>query len=140
MTKGNAGIKQVLKKNGYQESIISKILKRITSNTSLSQSLQQTQATNISVEDIRININLPYVEGTSEKLRHILKSHKIRSTFCTESILCEPFCKPKDRVSTEDKNNIVFEIDCSNCEEVYFHESKRSLKPRSDERKRPIRE
>ena len=38
------------------------------------------------------------------------------------------FCKPKDRVSAEDKNNIVYEIDCSNCETVYFGESKRSLK------------
>ena len=29
-------------------------------------------------------------------------------------------CKPKDRVATEDKNNIVYEIDCSNCQAVYF--------------------
>ena len=48
-------------------------------------------------------------------------------------------CKPKDRVATEDKNNVVFEIDCSNCEAVYFGESKRSLKSRSDEHKRSIR-
>ena len=48
-------------------------------------------------------------------------------------------CKPKDRVAIEDKNNIVYEIDCSNCEAVYFGESKRSLKSLSDERKRSIR-
>ena len=36
-------------------------------------------------------------------------------------------CKPKDRVATEDKNNIVYKIDCSNCQAVYFGESKRSL-------------
>ena len=35
--KENARIKQVLKENGYQESIISKILKRITNNYSLPQ-------------------------------------------------------------------------------------------------------
>ena len=43
--------------------------------------------------------------------------------------------KPKDRVATEDKNNIVYEIDCSNCQAVYFGESKRSLKYRSDKLK-----
>ena len=43
--------------------------------------------------------------------------------------------KPKDRVASENKNNIVYEIDCSNCEAVYFNESKRSLKLRSDEQK-----
>ena len=47
-------------------------------------------------------------------------------------------CNSKDRVATED-NNIVYEIDCSNCQAVYFGESKRSLKSRSDEHKRSVR-
>ena len=63
----------------------------------------------------------------------ILRSHKIRSTFYTENTLRKLLCKPKDQVATEDKNNIVYEIECSNCEAVYFGESKRSLKSRSDE-------
>ena len=77
----------MLKENGYQESIISKIFKRLTNNHSLPQSNQLMQATDIQEEEIRISINLPYVEGTSEKLRRILKSHKIRSTFYTENTL-----------------------------------------------------
>ena len=43
-----------------------------------------------------IYINLPYVEVISENLRRILKSHKTRSTFYTESTLRKFFCKPKD--------------------------------------------
>ena len=42
-------------------------------------------------------------------------------------------CKPKDRVVTEDRNNIVYEINCNNCEAVYFGDSKQPLKSRSDE-------
>ena len=38
LTKESARIKQVLKENGYEESIISKIFKRIADNHSLSQS------------------------------------------------------------------------------------------------------
>ena len=45
--KENARVKQVIKANGYQESIISKIFKRITNDHSLSQSQQLTQATDI---------------------------------------------------------------------------------------------
>ena len=86
-----------------------------------------------------MSINLSYVEGTSEKLLRILRSHKIRSIFYTESTLLKILCKPKDRVAMEDKNNIVHEIDCSNCEAVYFGESKPSLKSRSDERRRSVR-
>ena len=74
-----------------------------------------------------MSINLPYVEGISEKLQRILRSHKIRSTFYTKNTLRKLLCKPKDRVAAEDKNNFVYEIDCSNCEAVYFGESKRSL-------------
>ena len=53
--KENARIKQVLKENGYQESIISKIFKRITNNHSLPQSQQLTQATDIQEEEIRMS-------------------------------------------------------------------------------------
>ena len=132
-------MKQVLKENGYQESIISKIFNRITNNHSLSQSQQQTEATDVQVEEIRMRINLRYVEGASEELRRIIRSHEIRSTFYTENTLPKLLCKTKDRVAVENKNNIVYEIDCSNCQAVYFGESKRSLKSRSDELKISVR-
>ena len=74
--KENTRIKQVLKENGYQESIISEVFKRITNNHSLPQAQQLTQATNIQEEKIRMSISLPYVEGTSQKLRRILRSQK----------------------------------------------------------------
>ena len=56
--KENTRIKQVLKKNRYQESIISKIFKRITKNNSLPQSHQLMQATDIQEEEIKMSINL----------------------------------------------------------------------------------
>ena len=99
----------MLKENGYRESIISKIFKRITNNHSLPQSQQLTQATDIQKEEIRMSINLPYVEGTGEKPRSIVY---------TEKTLRKLLCKPKDRVATEDKNNIAYKIDCSNYEAV----------------------
>ena len=74
------------------------------------QSQQLTQATDIQEEEIRMSINLTYVEGINEKLRRISRSHKIRSTFCTENTLRKLLCKPKDRVATEDKRNIVYQI------------------------------
>ena len=126
--KKNTRIRQVLKENGYQERIISKIFKGITNNHSLPQSQQLTQATDIQEEEIRMSICLPYVEGTSEKLQLILRFHKKGSTFYTEKTLPKLLCRPKDRVATEDKNNIFYGIDCSSYEAVYFCESKRSLK------------
>ena len=78
------------------------------------------QITDIQKQEIRMSINLPYVEGNGEKQHRILKSHKIRSTLFTESTL------RKLLLATEDENNIVYEIDCSNCDAIYFSEFKRS--------------
>ena len=72
----------------------------------MSQSQQQTKATDIQDEEIRV------------------RSRKIRSTFYTESTLRELLCKPKDRVATEDENNIFYEIDRNSYKAVYFDESK----------------
>ena len=63
----------------------------------------------------------------------------MRSLFYIENTLRKLLCKPKNRVATEDKNNIVYEIDCRNCEAVYFRESKLSLKLCSEEHKRSDR-
>ena len=57
----------MLKKNGCQESIISKIFKRITNIHNLLQSQQQTQATYIQKDEIKMSIHLPHVEGPSKK-------------------------------------------------------------------------
>ena len=70
-----------------------------------------------------------------KKLWRKLKSYRKKSTFYTESTFRKRLCKTKNQRATEDKNNIVYEIDCSNCEAVYFGKSKRSLKSRSDEHK-----
>ena len=86
-----------------------------------------------------MSIRLPYVEGTSEKLRSILWSHKIRSTFYTENTLCKLLFKPKNQTAAKDQNNIVHETDCSSYEAVYLGESKPSLKSRSDEHERSVR-
>ena len=129
----------MLKENGYRESIINKIFRRITNNHSLPQSQQLMQATDIQEEEIRVSMNLPYIEGTSKKLQRILRSHKIGSTFYTENTLHKLLCNPKERAATEDKSNFVYEINFSNCEAVYFGESKRSLKSCSDERERSVR-
>ena len=75
-----------------------------------------------------MKINFPYIELTSEKLRCMLRSHKIRSTFYTENILRKLLFKTKDLLTTGGKNYIVHKIDSSDWKTVYFDESKRFLK------------
>ena len=48
-------------------------------------------------------------------------------------------CKLKGRETTDGKNNIAYENDCRNCKEVFFGESKRSLKSESDEHEKSVK-
>ena len=86
-----------------------------------------------------LNLNLAPIKFTSEKWQHILRMLQIRSTFNTDSFLHKLHCKPKDWGTTEDKNSIVYEIDHSICEVVYFIESKQSLKLQPDENKKSVK-
>ena len=65
------------------------------------------------------------------RIKQVLKENG-----CQENIIGKIFKRITSRVATEDKNNTIYEIDCSNCEAVYFGESKLSLKSCSDEHKR----
>ena len=91
LTQKNTRIKQVLKENGYQESINNKIFKE-----NYQKPQQQTQVTDIQENHIKMSKNLLHVQGTSEKIWRILRSHKTRSTFYTENTLPKLLCKPKD--------------------------------------------
>ena len=79
-----------------------------------------------------MSTDLLYVEDSIEKRRRIFRPSNIISTFYIKNTLRKLLCKLKD----QDKNNVNNEIDCSNCNAVYFDESKRSLKLRSNERER----
>ena len=83
--------------NGNQESIINKIFKRITNN----HSLQQTQVADILEEEIRMSINLSRFEGTREKLRCILRSHKTRPLSTLKTL-----CWETDRNFSWDKKKV----------------------------------
>ena len=98
----------MLKENGYKESIISKIIKRIANNHSLSQLQQQKQARDIKEEDIRMSIKV------------LVKKYglysEIGSTFYTESTLHKILCILKIEKLQKITNSIVYVTDCSNCE------------------------
>ena len=51
----------------------------------------------------------------------------VKNYFYTKNILSKLICNPKYRVAARDRNKIIYEIDCSNCEVAYFGKCKWSL-------------
>ena len=75
-------------------------------------------------------INLPYIQGLSEQLQRTLSQHNIKSTFCTATTLRKILPSPKDPIPTEKKHNIIYKLDCKDCDAVYIGESKRAYQTR----------
>ena len=72
-------------------------------------------------------IHLPYIQGASEQLRRTFNKYNIKSTFYTPTTLRSLLSKPKDPIPKVDRNNVIYQLDCKNCEAVYVGETKRTL-------------
>ena len=57
-------------------------------------------AIDIQKEEITTDVNLPYSECTGEKLRHMLRSHKIRSTFYSENYFVDRKIEWSQKIKT----------------------------------------
>ena len=117
LRKQNATIKQVLKKNRYQESIISTIYQRITNN--FLASLSQSNKCRLYISKRKRSDGLEFYclfKVLVKKIRFLPRSGTIRSTFYNKSNLSKLSFKLKE--AKEDKKNIVYKIDCGNFKAV----------------------
>ena len=79
------------------------------------------------------SINLPYIQGLSEKLKQALNKHNIKATFYTQTTFRSLLSKPKDPIPKEDRNNAVYQLNCKDFEALYVGETKRTLNIRAEE-------
>ena len=79
------------------------------------------------------SINLPYPQGLSEQLKRALNKHNIKATFYTLTTLRSLLSKPKDHIPKEDRNNVVYQLNCKDREAFYVGEAKRTLNIRAEE-------
>ena len=123
-------INNVLSANGYKQDLIKKI-KRKTNNG--------IRRENITTEEVKANINIPYVPGVSDTLKRIFRKHNIKCTFNSKETLRKILSHPKDKLQPDHLSNVVYEIPCSNCDAVYIGETKRRFKQRAQEHIRAVR-
>ena len=65
--------------------------------------------------DRKAYVNLPYISGTSNILRRMFNEHNIKSTFTSKETLRKILSHPKDKLSQENKSNVVYQIPCNEC-------------------------
>ena len=82
---------------------------------------------------------LPYVEGTTERIKRVLDDYNINTCVKPLCTLRQLLSKPKDNISLEKKTGVVYEIPCGDCEAVYIGETGRSLGTRQKEHQASVR-
>ena len=124
-------IKSVLTANDYDKSIINRVERRVykqpTSNVEES-----------SEEEPVATISVPFVPGISNALQRIFRTHNIKCRFRSTDTLRNILSHPKDKISMDNTNNVIYQIPCSDCDSVYIGETKRTFGQRVKEHKRAV--
>ena len=74
--------------------------------------------------------SLPYIQGTTEKIRRVLSKVGIKVAMKPDGTIGYSIPSPKDRISPDEINCLVYEIPCNDCECVYISQTKRNLNAR----------
>ena len=82
---------------------------------------------------------LPYVQGISEKIGRILKQQKVKVAYKPDLTINSLFPRPKELDDSDrQKSGIVYNINCTQCNFVYYCQTERSLKTRIAEHKKAV--
>jgi hypothetical protein len=76
---------------------------------------------------------LPFVQGTTEKIKRVLERHNINVAIRPVSTLRNYLMKPKDKLPHLDQTGVVYSIPCQDCDVKYIGETGRALGTRIKE-------
>ena len=82
---------------------------------------------------------LPYVKGVSERIGRVLKQQSLRVSYQPQRTINSFFPRPKQQDETDrPSSGIVYRINCSQCDFVYYGQTERALKTRVSEHKKAV--
>ena len=87
----------------------------------------------IASQENLIKISAPYIKGTSERVKRLLRNHNVRIFDTNRNSLNSKICRLKDKRNDSEKSNIVYEVSCNDCSAKYIWESSRTVKVRAHE-------
>ena len=108
-------VKAVLRENNYPSGFI--------------KECERALATKPSQPTTNGFVVLPYVRGVSERIGRVLKQQSLRVSFQPQRTINSLFPRPKQQDETDrPSSGIVYRINCSQCDFVYYGQTERALK------------
>ena len=117
-------LRNIFRKNGYPNHLITRNLKKI-----------RTQTKNSEETEKQPHLFLPYVQGISEKIEVACRKMGVRTSFKSNGTLRQILTRVKTKPTILKKKGVVYRIPCQDCETSYIGETKRSLRKRITEHK-----
>jgi len=130
-------VKDILRNNCYPKKLINrKIKERIVTITKNNITASEKSKENL-INENKVLI-VPYIKGISEGIKRVVgKVVDVRYTI-PKKLDCI-IKKGKDKLDKKRNTNVVYKIDCKDCEKVYIGQTKRHLETRVKEHKNNIR-
>ena len=118
-------LKNALQKCGYSDWTFQKALKP----KSLSQKESEPRT---SASGKRVNVTLPYVAGTYEKVKRLLMKQGISVSTKPSNTLRDRLVHPKDKIPLECRSDVVYKVECGDpgCDRIYIGETQQTVKAR----------
>ena len=83
-------------------------------------------------------VSAPYMQGISEKAASILRPYNVQlSSNATKTIKSE-LCKLKNKRKNQEQSDVVYKLNCNDCNACYVGETGRQLKERRAEHQRDV--
>ncbi|XP_067639481.1 uncharacterized protein [Eurosta solidaginis] len=127
--KNIAIIKKTLEENEFPSNLINKLIRNFKIRTSNDEATRETKS--------KIYKSIVYVPGISERIKtsQLYDKEKITLAFTYNNTLRQVYSNTKDRISKDEKSNIIYKIPCNGdgshlCDKVYVGTTKLKLKTR----------
>jgi len=134
-----ATVETIIMNNGYPSKIVSEEINRrykVLIKNSLTQNTNDNN-TNDNNSVMTSTLTLPYVCKLSDDIKRILKN-MVEIRYTIPNKLDTIIRRGKDRMIAGRVTEVVYKIDCKNCEKVYIGQTKRHLSTRINEHKNNI--
>ena len=119
--------------NGYPRNFIRRSLKKRIPNQQQNVQPQEEQ------NQITKRIALPYIKNISELTARLLKPYGIMVAHKPYVTLRKLLSKSKDKIDLSKKTNVVYQVNCGDCNKFYVGQTGRRLETRITEHKAAIR-
>ncbi|GAA55505.1 hypothetical protein CLF_108196 [Clonorchis sinensis] len=113
---------KLLQKNGYPRNFIWRSLRKPTTIDATAQNAGK-------------RITLPYIKNTAEMTARLLRQHNITVAYKPANTLRKTLSRPKGKLDPTTRNNVIYRIQCKDCDKRYIGQTGRKLSTRIHEHK-----